>query len=90
MVQFLKENASSGLTSVRDATALVKENLRGGRVKQQGWVSEALPIISVFIARHLASLLYYSTQARLRSNLPDKTLQLKLYETMNTANPPHC
>jgi hypothetical protein len=35
MVQFLKENASSGLTSVRDATALVKENLRGGRVKQQ-------------------------------------------------------
>jgi hypothetical protein len=44
MVQFLKENASSGLTSVRDATALVKENLHSGRVKQQGWVSEALPI----------------------------------------------
>jgi hypothetical protein len=37
MVQFLKENASSGLTSVRDATALVKENLHGGRVKQQAW-----------------------------------------------------
>jgi hypothetical protein len=34
MVQFLKENASSGLPSVRDATALVKENLRGGRVKR--------------------------------------------------------
>jgi hypothetical protein len=34
MVQFLKENASSGLTSVRDGTALVKENLRGGRVKR--------------------------------------------------------